>query len=605
MSSAGKISRRAFLSLGAATVAAFPQASALAAAERTAFRHGYSPLGSLKYSSGFSAFDYVDPQAPKGGTIRLARIGTFDTFDTLHYPGSPPEDIRLLYDHLIVASDDEAAGYYGLLADSIVVSDDFAVIALKLNGDARWHTGEPVSAEDVVFTFETLMNVGAPFYRQSLRTLTVTAEAPDRVVILNQRPGDRDVIRRISMIPIHPAHVWRGGGPEGSSPEPIGSGPYRLVEIDAPRRLVLERVPDYWGADLGVNRGRWNFDRLVFDYYRDNDIALEAFRAGEYDLRVEDSPVRWRSGYEGPALGTGEIKRTATPTVAAGDLHGIVFNLRRPQLADRRVRLALTLAYDFDALNRTLFGGGYQRFGSAFGDTDLAAEGPATEDELAILAGSGETPSRAVFADPDPLAGLPMAGSRAAIAEASRLLDEAGYPIEDGIRVDPARNAPLAFTIVSPNPLYEGSLEWLARAWERLGVGMVHVRLDPATASRRMLDRDFDLAALSWSPARLPGTAERLLWHSDLAEAPHSYALSGVASPALDTAIEALEAARSPAALQTAGHAFDRVFRHALVILPLWRDSTTRLAWWDRFERPQTEHADLPSSPLDRWWATT
>ena len=601
----GKITRRTLLSFGAAAAVPLSPMVSLASTPRTGLHHGFSPLGSLRYTPGFASFDYVNADAPKGGSIRFARIGAFDTIDTLHYPGLPPADIRLVYDRLIVASDDETASYYGLLADGMAVADDYSVIEFRLDQAAHWHSGQPVSAEDVVFTFETLKAEGAPFYRQAFRTLTVVAEADDRVVFLNDRPGDRDVVRRIATIPIHPAHVWRDRASTSAVDRPTGSGPYRVAEVDAPRRLVLERVADYWGADLGVNRGRWNFDRLTFDYYRDNDVALQAFTADEYDLRVEDSPARWHSGYAGPAVEAGEIQRTESPIVTSGALHGIVFNLRRPPLADRRVRLALTLVYDFDALNRTLFAGGYQRFGSVFGNTDLAANGAATDGERAILSRAGETLPAAAFEDADPLAGLPAAGSRAALSEASRLLDEAGYPIRDGRRIDTADNRQLVFTIVSPSPLYDGSLTWIAQAWERLGIGVVHAQADPAAAARRMLDRDFDLATMSWSPARLPGTAERLLWHSDLAEMQGSYALSGISSPVLDTAIEALETARTPTELQAAGRAFDRVFRHAVVMLPLWRNGTTRLAWWNRFERPEAERAGFPSSPLDRWWMRT
>ena len=597
------ITRREFMALGTGALAMMSPRAARAAS--APFRHGFSPLGSLRYGPGFTAFDYVNATASKGGALRLARIGGFQTLDTLRYPAQPPADVRLVYDRLIVASDDETASYYGLLAQTMAVADDFSMVAFRLDPAARWHTGEPVSAEDVAYTFDTLKTDGAPFYRQAFRPLTVTAEADDHVVFLNTRIGDRDVVRRLATIPIHPARFWRERPMAAAPDRLIGSGPYRVAEVDPPRRLVLERVPDYWAADLGVNRGRWNFDRLAFDYYRDADVALQAFAADAYDLRVEDSPARWHSGYAGPALESGDVRRTVSPTVTAGALHGIVFNLRRPPLADRRVRLALTLAYDFDAVNRTLFAGGYQRFESVFGDTELAATGVATDGERSLLTAFEGSLPPTLFEDPDPLADLPPAGSRAALSEASRLLDEAGFLVVDGRRIDGADGRQLVFAVVSPSPLYEGPLAWIGRALERLGIGLARIQADPATASRQMLDRDFDLATLSWTPERLPGTAERLLWHSDLADAPGSYALSGIASPALDAAIEALETARTPTSLRTAGRAFDRTFRHLCAWLPLWRDGVTRLAWWDRFERPAVEQEGFPSAPLDRWWART
>jgi len=415
------------------------------------------------------------------------------------------------------------------------------------------------------------------------------------VAFRNERLGDRDLVRRLATIPIHPAHVWRDGAEAGL----VGSGPYRLARASAPRRLVLERVPDYWARAHGVNRGRFNFDRIEIDFYRDDTVALEAFRADAFDVRFEDDPSRWRSAYAGPAFDSGAIRRVAQEGPHAGTLHGLVFNLRRAPLDDRRVRLALTLAYDFEAVNERLFAGGYQRFSSVFGETELAASGPAGAAERAILRGAGDLPEGALDG-PDPLAGLAQPGSRDALRTASRLLDEAGLPLDGDVRVE-ASGEPVVLEIVSPAPNLDRPLAWLASAARRLGVELRVVQADPTTASRRMLDKTFDLAALSWSPAPLPGTAERLLWHSELAGMDGSYALSGIRSEALDAAIEALERARSPEALRAAARAFDRTFRHTLVMLPLLRSNTTRLAFWDRFGRP--EGHGLPPAPLDRWWA--
>ncbi|WP_108661137.1 extracellular solute-binding protein [Acuticoccus kandeliae] len=596
---AARTTRRAFLSYGAAAAALGAAPLSLAGPARAvapATGHGISLIGPLRYDTGFAAFDYVDADAPKGGVLRQTRIGAFDTVNTLRFPGRPPAELRMIYDHLIVASEDEIASYYGVLAETVEVAPDFSEIVFTMRPEARWHDGAPVTSEDVAFTFETLKAEGAPYYRQAFATLTTRTDG-DRVVFQNARRGDRDVIRRISTIPVHPLHVWRDGTPE----TPVGSGPYRVASFAAPRRLELERVAEYWGGAIGPNRGRWNFDRLVFDYYRDATVAFEAFKAGEADVRLEDDPNRWQSGYDGSALTDGTIQRDEARMLSVGALHGFVYNLRRPLLADPRVRRALALAYDFEQVNSLLFKGAYAPFDSVFAETPLAATGPAASAERAIFADAGAEITDAALADPDPFADGPRPGSREALAAASALLDEAGFAIVDGTRINPATGAPLTFDVLTPTPGYERPLAWLARALSRLGVTLAPVQTDTASAMRRMLDRDYDLASLSWSPARLPGTAERLLWHSALADRPGSYAISGLKSPALDAAIEALEQAQDDAALATAGRAFDRAFRHAEAMLPLWRSDRVWVAWWDAFNRPHAETEGFPPSPTDRW----
>ncbi|MEM1400228.1 MAG: extracellular solute-binding protein [Pseudomonadota bacterium] len=602
----GDPTRRTVLRTGLGAGLAAPLAlggpARLLAANEGGFVHAFSPLGAVKYPPEFGAFDYVNTDAPKGGVMRFARMGAFDTANTLTYPGRPPSDIRLIYDRLIVASDDERASYYGLLAESFQVAEDFTRITFRLHPEARWHDGQPVLAEDVAFTFQTLKEAGAPFYRQAFRPLEVVADGDRTVVFENSRVGDRDVVRRIATIPIHPAHVWQGEPDLNDPAALVGSGPYRVTDLDAPRRLALERVADYWGLDLPVNQGRWNVETLVFSYFRDAGVALEAFRADDYDVRFEDSPTRWQSGYDGASLTNGDIQRKVGKDRGAGEAHGIVFNLRRPVLADRRVRLAMALAVDFEALNQTLFDGAYRALTSVFGETDLAAAGPASEGERTILSASAGVLPEGVFDTPNPMEGLPVAGSREAYLTASALLQEAGLTLANGRLIDPATDQPISFKIVSPNPLYERPLGFIQQAWDRLGLALERVQADRATASRQMLDRDFDLATLSWTPAMLPGTAERLLWHSDLAEQDGSYALSGLQNAGLDGAIEALERARTEADLTAAGRAFDRSFRQLIPMVPLWSSNDIRLAWWDRFGMPSAEETGFPPSPMDRWW---
>ncbi|MEM7462351.1 MAG: extracellular solute-binding protein [Pseudomonadota bacterium] len=565
-------------------------------------KHGFSPIGQLKYPEGFEAFDYVNSSARKGGTLRLARIGQFHTVDTLRYPARPPRDIRLIYDRLWVASDDEIASHYGLLAESIEVSDDLSEIIVTLDSRARWHDGNPVTPDDVVFTFSTLKSNGAPFYRQSFRNLKVESLSGDRIRILDSRGGDRDIFRKLAAIPIHPARLWK----DDQTPDQaglIGSGPYRLANFNPPRNYVLERVDDYWADSLGVNKGRWNFNTLQFEYFLDQTAMFEAFKADLYDIHTETSASRWAGGYEGLSKPTANLKRLDENSPQDASLHGLVVNLRNPAFSDRRVRLALALAYDFDLANKILFNGTFQPFASVFADRPLEANGKTTKGEMDLLAAANLKLDPSAMQNPDPLADFPPAGSRQALAEAARLLDEAGFVFESGGRINPHTGEQWRIRVVATSPQYDRLLGFLQSEWDKLGLVLDRQSPDPASASRQLLDRDFDLATLSWSPARLPGNAERLLWHSELAEMEDSYALSGIADPALDHAIDVMARARSVDALTDAGKLFDRVFRFNMPMLPLYQNSRIRMAWWDRYGRPDASREDLTPSPVDRWWS--
>lgn len=561
----------AVVALGAAlpvTGAVMPSGR-LEAAER----HGFSPLGDLAYPPGFTHFAYLVPGAPKGGHIRLARTGTFDSTNGLRYPGTTPAELSLIYDRLMVPAADEPASYYGLLAESVDVAEDLGRATFRLHPSARWHDGRPVSAADVVHTFETLKAQGAPFYRQSYRAITITAEDARTVAFTNATPGDREFPGLVGSLPVHPAHA----APTldtASMGTPLGSGPYRVVAVDAGRRLDLERVADYWASDHPANRGRWNFDRVTVDYYRDEGVAVQAFLAGGYDLRIEEDATRWLGAYDAPPVHDGRIVRATQPLPGPGRVTGLVFNLRRGVFADPRVREAVTLAYDFERANQLLFGGLYQPVGRIFGGSD-APFSPATPP----------TAPR---------------DRRATLRRASDLLDQAGFPVRDGHRIDPATNQAFTIDVAYLDHDLTRVLGVLAADLERLGVTLVYPLLEPAAAREKLLDHQFDLGALSWAPSRLPGRAERLLWGSALADRPGSYALSGAKDADLDSAIAAMLTARSPEAVRRAARRFDEVMETGRYMVPLWRVDAAWIAFWDRFGRPSSDAA--PTPPLESWW---
>lgn len=566
--------------------------------------HGFSPVHALKYPPGFSEFAYVRPDAPKGGTLRLGATGTFDSLNPLLYPGRVPGHVRdLVFDTLLERSADEPAAYYGRLAESVEVSGDRRTVRFTLREAARWHDAEPVTAEDVTFTFETLREQGAPFYRQALRHYTVEAEGARQIAFHARGGAIRDMVRILGSLPIQPAHFWktRDLKDHGLTP-PLGSGPYRVDRVNAGAGVTLARVPDYWGADLPVNRGRFNFDRIETVYYRDDSVALEAFRAGDFDLRLEESAAQWAGGYDGPALREGRIRRDVIETATGGELTTLVFNLRRPPFDDVRVRRAISLAYDFDWTNANLMHGLMQPVESLFGDTPFAARGAASESERALLRPfAGELPGGLLDA-PSPGLRSGIESRRDALARADRLLRDAGFPVRDGVRISAETGDPLSIDLLNHDPSVIRILGPFARSLERIGISLRYGLVDPATGTRRTLDHDFDMVVLRWSPRAVPGNAESLLWSSALADRKGSYALAGAKDAALDAALEAMVTAREMDRLVIAARAFDRVMRWRNYALGLWRKDEIWLAYWNRFGRPDDTPAYAPSF-IDRWWA--
>lgn len=566
-------------------------------------RHGYSPVHELRYSAGFRHFDYANPRAPKGGMLRLGVTGTFDSLNPLLYPGRVPALLReLVFDTLLVRSGDEPAGYYGLLAETVTVSEDGVRLTFKLRPQARWRDGEPVMAEDVAFTFKTLRDQGAPFYQQALRHYGVSVTGPREISFAARGAARRDMVRILGTLPIQPRHFWemRDLSGMGLTP-PLGSGPHRVEKVDPGSSVVLARDPDYWAADLPVNRGRFNFDRISIAYYRDDNIALEAFRANDFDLRLEKTAAQWARGYDGPALREGRIKRNVIETRTAGEITTLVFNLRRAPFDDRRVRQAISLAYDFDWTNDNLMHGLMEPVESFFGNSAFAARGPASDAERSLLKPLFDALPARLFDTPNPGLRDGLSSRRAAFAEADRLLRAAGYTVEDGQRVGRAGGAPLRIDLLNYDPSLIRILGPFARNLERLAIDLRYPLVDPATGTRRTLDHDFDMAVLKWSPRAVPGNAESLLWGSALAERGGSYALAGATDPALDAALAAMVTARDMDGLKVAARAFDRVLRWRHYIIGLWRKSDIWLAYWDGFGRPATAPRYAPSF-VDLLW---
>ncbi len=566
--------------------------------------HGYSPIHELKYPEGFTHFDYVEPSAPKGGVIRLAQVGTFDSLNTLYYPGTTPADLRnYVYDRLIIASADEAAGYYGLLAETIDVAADLSWVRFKLHADARWNDGKPVTAEDVVFTFETLLKHGAPYYRQVLRLYTIETASPRTVTFRTKRPGDREFVRIVGGLPIHPKHFWEDRDARRKSLRaPLGSGPYRVKSVDAGRSLVLERVPDYWAKSRPVNVGRHNFDLIQIEYFRDATVTRQALAAGQFDVWQEGDAAQWSSAYETMQRNGRNIQQTTFDLDTPGKIATLVFNLRRPLFQDRRVRQAIALAYNHEWTNRFLFNGRYKPVESFYGDTPLGARGPMTPAEKAILGERIDAVPEEAMDRPGPDLREGAKDDRAAFRKANALLDEAGLRVVGGKRLDPVTGQALVVEVIYNNPALVRVFGPFARNLERLGITLSYPLLEATAAVRKKLDHDFDMADLTMTPRLVAGNAERLLWGSALADRKGTYALAGAKDPVLDSAIAAMLKATNRESLQAATRLFDRAMRWQRYVVPLWRNDEVWIAHWDNFGRPQTAAKVYPSY-VDRWWS--
>lgn len=573
--------------------------------------YGFSPLHNLKYPEGFGHFDYVNPEAPKGGSIRIGRNGTFNSLNLLKYPGHTPlsrHDLPVdfshyLYDSLLTKSADEPAGFYGLIAKTVEVDPAYRWVRFTLRPDAKWHDGKQITADDVLFTLDTIKTQGQPYYRQVMKTFTAKSTAPAEVTFYSTRPGNRKFVELVGLLPIHPKHYWaKHDVTKTTLKPPLASGPYKVETVTAGRSLRLVRVKDYWGASHPTNVGRHNFDILDLQFYRNNAAVLEAFKAGDLDLRLEADAVAWATNYEGAHFRDGRIKKLSVGAESPGRTISLVFNLRRPFLQNIRVRKALALAYDFERTNFTLFHNLYEPAGSYYGTSDLAATNSMSEGDRALLTPVKSSLPEELFEQPAPSWRQELKVTRARLGDAARLLDEAGYPMKDGSRIDPRTGKALILEVAYTNPRYERVLTHYAKNLDRLGVKLDYPTLEPISASKKVLGHEYDLTFLQSAPDLAAGTAEYLTWSSIKPGHDRAYAFAGAADPALDAAIMAMSRAQDMDSLKTAARAFDRVLRWRVYDIPLWRSDKTWLAYWNKFDRPKSTPKNLLSF-VDRWWS--
>lgn len=566
-------------------------------------RHAIALYGEPKYGPDFAQFDYVNPDAPKGGKVTMASIGSFDTLNPYTIKGVPAAGLALTYDTLMTESSDEASVEYGLLAESIDVADDRSSVAFTLRPQARWHDGRPVTAEDVVFSFRTLTDAH-PLYKSYYAPVAKVEAEGERKVRFTFKPGDNHELPLIlGQLPVLPKHYWEGRTFSQATLEPPpGSGPYRIAAVDPGRSITYERVADYWGKDLAVNRGRYNFATMAFEYYRDATVALQGFRGGLADFRQENSAKAWATDYSFPAVKEGKVRIEEIPNKIPSGMQAFVFNTRKPVFADPRVRQAIGYAFDFEWANDTLFYKAYKRTDSFFENSDLQAEGLPGPRELKLLEPLRDKVPPEVFSkryEPPRTEG--PQGIRKNLLEAKRLLDETDWAVKDGTRVNRKTGQPLAFEILLDSPTFERVVLPFIENLKRLGVQASLRTVDTTQYENRTRDFDFDMVVNVWGQSLSPGNEQRDFWGTEAADRPGSRNFAGIRNPAVDTLIEAIVRANTREDLHAAVAALDRVLLWNHYVIPQWHFGAYRVAYWTRLKRPPA----VPPYGLafDAWWA--
>src|SRR5262245_41325237 len=578
--------------------------SAAAAADQTYKGHGIAMHGDLKYGPDFKHFDYANPDAPKGGELRRYALGTFDSFNPFIIKGNPDLGSAQIYDTLLTPSADEPFSEYGLLAETIETPADRSWVIFTLRPQARWHDGKPVTPEDVIWTFDTLRTKGSPVYRAYYANVAAVEKVGERGVKFTFAPGEnRELPLILGQLPILPKHYWEGRDFEQSTLDPpLGSGAYKIDKFEAGRWSSYRRVPDYWGKDLPVNRGRDNFDVLRWDYYRDMTVALEALKAGAYDLRLELSSKDWATAYDAPAVRDHLLIKDEIKHDRPAGMQGYAFNLRRPLFQDRRVRVALGYALDFGLANHNLFSGQYTRTRSYFDNSELAANGIPSGTELKALEPlRGKIPDEVFTTEYQPPATDGSGNMRDNLRKASELLKAAGWSIDPNTKkLTNAQGQPFEFEILLVDPAYERITLPFAKNLERLGITARVRTVDTAQYKKRNDDFDFDVVMQVWPQSLSPGNEQRGYWTSAFADQPGSPNLSGLKDPVIDSPLQSLITAPDRASLVARTHALDRVLQWGFYVVPNWYIAYDRYAYWDKFGRP----AITPSqgAQVDTWW---
>lgn len=570
--------------------------------------HAMAMHGAPKYAADFKHLDYVNPNAPKGGTFRQHVIGTFDSLNPHIIKGAPGAGSSLVSETLLEQSADEPFSEYGLIAETIEVPEDRSWVIFNLRPQAKWHDGVQITADDVVWSFNTLTTEGAPFYKAYYHNVkNVEALSPTRVKFTFDMAGNRELPLIVGQMPVLPKHYWTAEGRvfgESSLTPPLGSGPYKYGTVKPGELIELVRVQDWWGKDLPINVGRYNFDKITYEYYRDANVALEAFLGGQYDFRQENTAKTWATAYDAPVVKNGQVKKEEIHHTLPQGAQGFIFNLRRPIFQDINVRRAISYAFDFEWSNKQFAHDSYTRTRSYFSNSDMEAKGTPSAAELAILEPFKDQLMPGVLVEEfNPPKTDGSGNNRNQLAAANELLNKGSYHMgPDGVRVHAQTGQRLEFEFVDSNPAFERWIAPFIQNLKKLGIKATYRTVDDAQYQNRMNNFDFDMTVMVYPQSSSPGNEQREFWGSDRADMAGSRNYIGIKDPVVDALVEKIVAAQTREELVTLTSALDRVLQWGYYMVPNWYLSAWRIAYWDKFGKPDTAPSYGTGIP-DTWWA--
>ncbi len=586
------------------------------------WRNAASVLGEPKYGEDFKHYDYVNPDAPKGGTLNQTSYGSFDSLNPFVVQGTPAAGLPgtvgggLLYDTLLSQSIDQPATNYGLIAEAVAYPDDFSWVKFRLNPAAKWHDGEPITVDDVIWSFDTL-KAQTPLYNKYYHDVTKAEKTGEREVTFTfTGGGNRELPSIMGDFPVLPKHWWEGTDPSGKKRDiskptteiPLGSSAYKIESVALGKTIVWSRVADYWGKDLPVNVGRNNFDRIRYEYFRDQNAEWEAFKKGGFeDYRSEPSIGKWMRGYDFPAFQKGDVIKAVFPLRSSGRMQGFLMNTRRDKFKDPKVREALNWAYDFESMSKNLFYGQYKRINSYFAGSELASSGLPTGKELEILETvKGKVPEDVFTKEYKlPVYDTPQA-QRENLRHALMLLRDAGYEQKDGKLVNVKTGEPFSIEFLADDTNDEKFIGPFMANLRKLGIDAQIRVVDSAQYTARLSDFDFDVTTpnVVLAQSLSPGNEQRDFWGSAAADTPGSRNYMGIKNPAIDTLIDRVIFAKDREELVAATHALDRVLLWNYYAVPQWYDDRIKIAYWNKFGMPAKQPAYVGIDPFS-WWIDT